>query len=279
MPHPGDPVTRTDAEHSAAIDHDLIDYERSNNGPWRWIVGNVGKHWVDYPMQSAAPLYGWHSDKTKLHMMPAPTYPSESIGGLYVIQRPWDSSHGDSHSDYSMTGVFARDDEPDEYYLLDEGEVIHVDRTPASIDRCVEPWKDPTIPYGERVVAWAQRHIGIEECPPGSNNGPHIAPWLRACERDGQPSFGAWLARAGGSWCAAFASAAVTEARLDDDEPFVCRASGLELENDAKRNQSWRPVSPSSQGRMVARRRRPCDHATRRTWIVAASRRGVLRLG
>jgi len=107
-------------------------------------------------------------------------------------------------------------------------------------------WLDPELTHGERIVEWYahQRELGVHEQPDGSNDGPEIREWHRLTERDGQPTFGKWLAAQGGNWCASSRSAAVDETRLPTDpatQPHR-RASGFELEQDAKAAGTWRPT-------------------------------------
>lgn len=103
-PQPGPIVSTTALQHSAAV-------ERSIPADYSGIVGNVGKHWVSGVVlpSGARPLYGWHVTTTGASWRGIPVWPSVSLPGVKVIQRPWDSSHNDSHKDYSMTLVIARD--------------------------------------------------------------------------------------------------------------------------------------------------------------------------
>lgn len=105
---------------------------------------------------------------------------------------------------------------------------------------------DPNLTHGQRCVAWSMMQEGVVEEPPGSNRGPEISGWLRMCQRDGYgPEFGEHLARHGANWCAAFACAADRAARIESDPPAVhgYRASGLELENDARAVGAWRDAA------------------------------------
>lgn len=99
--YPGD-LPKYGPDHSRAID---LDVAMSGGG----IVGNVGKHWVDYPLPgNRRALYGWHVDTPMNNWRGIPLHPSETLPGTKVIQRPWDSNHNDAHTGYSMTGVFTR---------------------------------------------------------------------------------------------------------------------------------------------------------------------------
>ena len=268
------------AKHSAAIDADIpADYQ--------WIIGNPGKPWIAsqndeagvddrYLMSNGAdPLYGWYYDEhTRSASAGIPIHNPETdgmVGDHWVIQRPWESGHK-HHKDYSSTGVIARDDEPPEYWAIDgEGFVVLIRRLDADLEPPpdTEPsppvarYLDPELTHGERVVAWYehQTELGVHEQPNGSNNGPEISEWHRRTQRDGQPGFGAWLAKAGGNWCASSRSAAVDETRLPDDPPVQtkARASGLELETDAKADGTWRPAEMAITG---AFRPEPGDGAT-----------------
>lgn len=261
LPKPGNPVTRTDAQHSADVDATItID-------GYQWIVGNVGKHWVDYRADDIERLtpfvrmkpgreaeYGWHADKHTKPLMPAPVYPSETDPDLWVIQRPWDSSHGADYSDYAMTGVFVRDDAPASWWEIDaDGRVVcisSVGSIPPPPDTLPSPpssdvGAEPT--HGQRCVDWMleQMAAGVREDPDGSNNGPEIGAWLGACVRDGQPGIGNYLKRRGANWCAAAACAADTATRRETDPPAAhkTRCSGLEIEIDAKGAGCYKPVS------------------------------------
>lgn len=260
LPKPGNPVTRTDAEHSAAIDADIPSIDDDLPDDYEWIIGNTGKHWCHYtedeprktlfvhmrPGREAE--YGWHCDKhTKPHM-PAPVHPSETDPDLWVIQRPWDSSHGDSYADYGMTLVIARDTQPDSWWEIDaEGFVVFVSR----IDS-IPPDTLPALSHGQRCVDWmrAQMMAGVCEEPDGSNNGPEVGEWLGACVRDGEPGIGKYLKARGANWCAAFASAADPATRRESDPaaPHKSRCSGFELESDAKGAGAWRPVQMAVSG-------------------------------
>lgn len=275
--------------HSAAIDRDLEEYAREHGEPYLWIVGNTGKHWVasqnDPGVEGAYtdpqgddPLYGWYYDvHTRAFAAGIPLHNPEtkSMYGLHwVIQPPWQSSHR-HHEDYSMTGELVTEEEPDEYVMIDpdSGLVTRIRRMssspphaippPASTTPDPLPWLDPNLTHGERKVVWlrAQRDAGVCEQPDGSNNGPEISTYHEATIRDGQPGFGKWLAKQGGNWCASSASAADTRTRIDSDptEPLTPRASGLELENDAKANGTWRPSELAIRGEF---RPQPGDIAT-----------------
>jgi hypothetical protein len=110
------------------------------------------------------------------------------------------------------------------------------------------PWRDAALTPGKRAVAWMreQQRLGVKEQPPGSNKGPEIGEWLSHCTREGQGAgFGPALARQGANWCAAFTCEAALVSRLEGDPAPVHRhrCSGVELEADAKKSGSWRPVS------------------------------------
>ncbi len=104
---------------------------------------------------------------------------------------------------------------------------------------------DPELMWGARMVEWMdeKRENGVREVPDGSNNGPAISVWLGRSirERVGR-EFGPWLAKTGGPWCAASASGgAAFETHMAGDGvwPFLTRASGFEMEEDAKRIGVW----------------------------------------
>jgi hypothetical protein len=105
---------------------------------------------------------------------------------------------------------------------------------------------DPSLTHGQRCIFWSIVQELVCEDPPGSNRGPEISEWLRPCQRDGYgPEFGEHLARHGANWCAAFACAADRACRIDGEPPPVhgYRASGIELENDARACGVWRDAS------------------------------------
>lgn len=107
-------------------------------------------------------------------------------------------------------------------------------------------YTDPSLTHGQRCIVWSMVHELVAEEPPGSNRGPEISEWLRPCQRDGYgPELGEMLARYGANWCAAFACAADRAARIEGDPPAVhgYRASGIEMENDAKAVGAWRDVA------------------------------------
>jgi hypothetical protein len=119
-------------------------------------------------------------------------------------------------------------------------------------------WLNPELTHGERSVEWmlAQLEAGVAEQPMGSNNGPEISQYLGLCERDGKPGFGSWLAKVGGNWCAAAASAADVFTRLYDDPepPYKPRCSGIELQNDAIAAGAWRPAEHAASGKFQLER-------------------------
>lgn len=106
-------------------------------------------------------------------------------------------------------------------------------------------YTDPELTHGQRCIVWSMVHELVTEDPPGSNRGPEISEWLRPCQRDQRSSLGEVLAKHGANWCAAFACAADRAARIEGDPPPVhgYRASGIEMENDAKAVGAWRDAS------------------------------------
>lgn len=113
-------------------------------------------------------------------------------------------------------------------------------------------YQDPSKSHGERRVEWMLEQLrkGIKEEPEGSNNGPQIRLYLKDCKRDGQIGFGEWLAKSGGNWCAASACYSETITRMVGDAPavHVPRASGIEIESDAKKSGNWRSVKQVKEG-------------------------------
>lgn len=111
---------------------------------------------------------------------------------------------------------------------------------------------------GALTLLAAHGELGVAEDPPGSNTGPrvreYLAPCVRDVDRDGD------LERLGlteGEWCAAFASWCVREARRaypgTTDPPRApelpyYRASGIELQRDARDLGRWHPVDDFQDG-------------------------------
>lgn len=119
---------------------------------------------------------------------------------------------------------------------------------PPTTERSAQPaveWAGDTL--GQRAVAWAEAQMKAGKCevPKGSNAGPFVAECLEPCVRNGKP-----LGLRAGNWCAAFACAAEANARLSGDPPPVheYRASGFELEQDAKAAGVWRAAEQARSG-------------------------------
>ena len=263
LPHPGNPVSRTDREHSSAVDRDLAEYEARYGEPYRWIVGNVGKHWCLYKREDKritpfvqmkrgrCPEYGWHADIHTKRLMPAPVHPAEALSDAWVIQRPWDSSHGETYSDYAMTGVFARDTQPDRWWEIAPNGYPRV--VNALTVAAAEPEPDPE-PLSARIAAWMLSHEGHAESPPGSNTSPLIDKWAEYCTRaiNGveQPiGKSLWTAFTGSDWCAVTYSAAVSETRGELWPAFTGRVSVSELMADAKKRGDFVPLDDVIKGK------------------------------
>ncbi len=262
LPHVGNPVTRTDAQHSGDIDRDLAEYEQRYGEAYRWIVGATGKHWVHYRKDEPrrTPFvqmragrcaeYGWHCDTHTRRLMPAPVHPSETLADAWVIQRPWDSSHSDRYSDYAMTGVFARDTPPDSWVEIGEDGCVRTVNGPEPIVTTEPP--SPAQSLGGRVAAWMLSHEGHAESPPGSNTSPLIDKWAEYTERNGRSMGGLWtnplsnpfvkFTRMGADWCAVTWSAAVIESS-EGEPPITGRVSMSELMADAKARGDFVPLA------------------------------------
>ncbi len=110
----------------------------------------------------------------------------------------------------------------------------------------VVPWLDPGQPPRIRRLAWAMKHIGHREDPPGSNTSPLIDKWaeyaVRDVDKDGDEDSmgGLWNERKGAHWCAVFVGASMVETRLPGDPSLPhSRVSGFEYEQDAKDAGRW----------------------------------------
>jgi len=113
------------------------------------------------------------------------------------------------------------------------------------------PWMDPALPLGERALLLSihEMESGVREEPPGSNTGVRIREYLAPAHRDGK-----FLGLEAAEWCAAAACWTAytclgpytdrgTADRHDDEVmPHAYRVSGIEIEEDAKRNGTWWPA-------------------------------------
>lgn len=116
----------------------------------------------------------------------------------------------------------------------------------------------PTVrpPFGERALAVciAELERDARERPMGSNGGTDVRRYLTGCVRDVDGDGD--LERLGltaAEWCAAAQGWADVEARDLDDPPGPCywRASGIEIETDAKARGVWRSAEEVRAGRYV----------------------------
>ncbi len=119
---------------------------------------------------------------------------------------------------------------------------------PSKAPRPVEPeppWRNPALPLGERAVlcSLAEMAAGVCEIPDGSNTSPRIREYLAPAHRDGK-----YLGLSAAEWCAAGACWTALESLRGYDgrrevmpHPYV--VSGIEIEEAAKRNGSWRSVA------------------------------------
>ncbi len=261
LPHPGPYATHTYQQHSRDIDRDLAEYEQRYNEPYRWIVGNVGKHWVSYPRDEvrltpyvqmkpgACPEYGWHLDQETKRLSPAPVRPSETLRDAWVIQQPWNSSHPKNFFHYPHTGVFARDTPPNSWVEIGEDGCVRTVNGPEPIVTTEPP--GPAESLGERVAAWMLRHEGHTESPPGSNTSPLIDKWAEYTERNGVSLGSLWSATRGADWCAVTWSAAVRECTLPGETvPITGRVSMSELMADAKARGDFVPLADVLSGKV-----------------------------
>lgn len=104
------------------------------------------------------------------------------------------------------------------------------------------PWRDHTIPIGQRCVLWAEneKSMGVREIPPGSNTSPRIRDYLAPCKRldTEQP-----LNLTASNWCSALVSAAQEECILiGEPRSHGYRAAVVEVKIELDRNGLWVPV-------------------------------------
>ena len=94
---------------------------------------------------------------------------------------------------------------------------------------------------GERLIDWmrAEKEAGVREDPPGSNTSPRIAHYFSVCRRRGSEEP---LGIKSGPWCSAMVSAGLVDVSAPGEPYPAPRAAGVELEDDARENGSWRPV-------------------------------------
>jgi hypothetical protein len=97
---------------------------------------------------------------------------------------------------------------------------------------------------GERALAYSfgQMDAGVCEIPANSNSGPAIAGYFRPCRRNGKQ-----LGISSGAWCAAAFCAASQAAGAKHEY----RASGLELQQDAAANGTWRDKHTVVEGKWL----------------------------
>jgi hypothetical protein len=124
----------------------------------------------------------------------------------------YDGANAEAHRKQAQ-GVFAE--------LLGRAvEMLDLDDSPheadLSLSDTIEPaWQEPTLPLGARALSWTkyQQKLGVREVPPGSNSGPEIAGYFRACTRitDGRERP---LGISRENWCSSSACAGAQAARL-----------------------------------------------------------------
>ena len=273
----------TDAEHSAAIDERLDNppnfteygaaFTQVRLGDW--LISNTGKQFVlDAKCSSTVAVnHGWmvHESATILKdgfrwWKGIEVYPAVSLPGWHVIQlrggKHGFGPTGQDQDDYSQFPLFVHRDA----WVSDIGDIstasLYTEADLCSLvthDGVPVPARHPSVPsvipdislntaasHPERAVAWMHKQMrnGVAEQPMGSNNGPEIRQWLERAERDGQPTFGKWLASVGGNWCVVSACEAYRATRIEGDapRPHKYRASGVELMQDASSNGAWFPA-------------------------------------
>ena len=111
-------------------------------------------------------------------------------------------------------------------------------------------WHDPTLPLGARLIDWYQseKAAGVREVPDGSNTSPRIREYLAICRRRGTE---VPLGLTAGAWCAAMASFGLDQVARPGEWYPPPRAAGIEMEEDAKANGSWRPMAQFHSGDWV----------------------------
>ena len=248
-----------------------------------WLVSSVGKHFVLHARvtERTGINYGWpvhRSECVNLTWLGTPTSPAVTGGDFRVLQSPG-GAHGLDQDDYSQLIVIADGtctidghecptakvytDPSLSHFVVADGSPLKSARHPgvrapsigSEPPETIPEWRNPTLDPRERQLLWSLSLEGYAEQPLGSNTAPLIEVWDSRTERDGVPGFGAWLAKTANHWCASFASSAAIETELDGDPPMPhrTRASGYELENDAKASGAWHPVADVVAGKWSPR--------------------------
>jgi hypothetical protein len=107
----------------------------------------------------------------------------------------------------------------------------------------MEKWQDPSLPLGIRCVAFAENEMknGVKEDKLNSFTSPRIREYLAICKRRGTEKL---LGLTSGNWCAAGVSFCLKNASIEGDEqPHGYRAGAIEIEDDLKAKNLWRPVA------------------------------------
>jgi len=124
-------------------------------------------------------------------------------------------------------------------------------------------WDPDTVPtslaegtIGDRAVAFSLRELeqGVQEVPLGSNAGPRIAQYMAGGMRT-MKGKEMKLGLRSGNWCAAACCFAERQVLKDDEKPVLpWRVSGIEMQNDAKARDLWRPVQLARTMQWIPRR-------------------------
>ncbi len=230
--------------------HNAVEEKRDGK---KGLISTVGKDWVLSNLivkKAHAINHGWQLPDGKI---------IQNLG----------TKHNRFHIDYSQVGRFVKrtinvdGQEMDirdvlvdpvlSYLISDEGPLKFVRYVEVPEDRKEDfdnmpAWKDRTLSLGQRAVLFSLNEMknGVCETPPGSNTSPRIKEYLApTCRR----KTGEYLHLSSGNWCAASANFAANECAFPYEEdgsetiPHGYYASGIEIEEAAKANQTWRDIS------------------------------------
>lgn len=107
----------------------------------------------------------------------------------------------------------------------------------------MEKWQNPELSLGARCVAFAENEMknGVKEDKPNSFTSSRIREYLAICKRRGTEKL---LGLTFGNWCAAGVSFCLKNSLLADEQaPHGYRAGAIEIEDDMKAANTWRPAA------------------------------------